>query len=152
MYQPLLNTHQVTTIRSIIDQHAVFTNDTSNLVSGDRKIAELHIDLFPDLILILNETFPNFKIQPLLRIYIHNFGQIKPHKDVSAFNNATKTMIIYLNESCDGGELYLTINSKTISYSPNIGYVIVFNKHITHWTTELYSSKIFMVLDLIDDA
>lgn len=150
MYQQILDNYEVDIIRAIISENAVFKNDQSNLAGGRRQISELNIDLFPGLKQNINRIYGHFDVQPIVRIYIHEYGYIKPHIDVSAFNICDKTMIIYLTQGHDG-ELHLNIDGKIISYSPKIGYAIAFDKSIVHWVNEFYSPRILMVIDLLSN-
>lgn len=122
----------------------------SSLVStGKRNIVQLSLQDLPEHLFIESTLENRFTICSIVRIYVHEYGTIKPHFDRSSFNCADTTLLIYLNEGFEGGTLFLQEPSGTVvSFIPKTGYGILFPKSTLHWTDELYSKKIVLLMDL----
>ncbi len=115
---------------------------------GDRKVAKFYIKNFQILTDAIHFQFPQFKLMHIMRAYIHNLGYISKHRDVSAFNIADTTLLLFINDDFEGGILYFETPSGMLSIKPRSGYAVAFPKNILHWTDELYSEKKIIIIDM----
>ena len=111
------------------------------------------------LITTLFNYFPDLEIGES-RIYIQQFGKIKPHCDVSFDGHSNLTCLIYLTE-IDSGELILKVKRPEaeltvephkkffhFKITPKVGYGIIFRKELIHWAEEVFCNKIILLVDL----
>ena len=53
----------------------------------------------------IGKKYQNMAIKDNIRIYLSNFGTVKPHVDVSMYGDDTHTCLIYLTDDFIGGVL-----------------------------------------------
>ena len=101
------------------------------------------------------ENFNNFHIYDNnMRIYYSDFGEVKPHKDVTIRDNYNHTLLIYLSDNFDGGKITVKVPIEEIKKhyyvtpEPRKCYGIIFPKDCIHYTDELYTGgKYILLLD-----
>lgn len=144
----ILEKDQVEQLKCGILSELLYEVSQSTLAKGKRKIATFNVDKVPEIAESISILYPNKRIESVVRAYIHEYGNVIPHKDQSSFNCCDDiTAILYINKF-DGGELRLESSKDIISFSPKIGYAVVFPKETRHWAEEVYSPKEILVLDL----
>jgi hypothetical protein len=89
-----------------------------------------------------------------MRIYYSDFGEVKPHKDVTIKDNYNYTLLIYLSDNFDGGKITVKVPIEEIKKhyyvtpEPRKCYGILFPKDCIHYTDELYTGgKYILLLD-----
>lgn len=146
----ILNNH----LNTLIDNNLVQKNTNTTLASGSRYHADIRLkDDFPhvyDCIFnVLGNDFINLSIDPNGRLYSHLYGGIKKHTDVSHDGKSDYTMLIYLTDDFEGGNLSIESNNKVFSFMPKKGYGIIFNKKLVHWASDvIHGSKNFLIVHL----
>ncbi len=143
----VLEQEQTESLNRRILSDVVFEANRDGLARGERKMALIGMSQIPEITNRLHLLYPNKRVKPAVRIYINKYGFVKPHKDKSSFNLSDTTVLLYLNEP-EGGELYLQTPEGIISYSPKIGYAVVFPKETLHWSGDVYSEKRILIMDL----
>ena len=94
-----------------------------------------------------------------IRFYSQSYGSTKAHYDVPLDGKSTHTLLIYLTDTFEGGELTLKCkipkdgmkNSNEFILhviKPKVGHGVLFNKNIFHWANEVYGTKSIMMIDL----
>lgn len=131
----------------------------SNLFPQRKQLRNIDIDLCDKVINEINITmsnyYNNFQIDSNnIRIYYSDFGTVKPHKDVTIKDKHNSTLLIYLSDNFDGGNITVKIPIEEISKhyyvtpEPRKSYGILFPKECIHYTDELYNgSKYILLLD-----
>jgi predicted 2-oxoglutarate/Fe(II)-dependent dioxygenase YbiX len=135
-------------------QNCKYTDNSSNVAK--RMIArEEYVE--HDTIIELKRTiitfFSDYFVFDIghIRFYKQQFGEIKKHTDASLDNKSNYTLLIYLTDEFDGGELFLHNKETSEDHlvKPEKGYGILFDKNTLHWSPEVYGEKNILMIDLI---
>ncbi len=131
----------------------------SKLFPQRKQLRELPSELSDKVIsevnTVLSNYFNNFHIYyDNMRIYYSDFGEVKPHKDVTIKDNYNYTLLIYLSDNFDGGKITVKVPIEEIKKhyyvtpEPRKCYGILFPKDCIHYTDELYTGgKYILLLD-----
>lgn len=123
--------------------------------------SELLNDIKKCIMVTLSGYFYYIQINNI-RFYKQTYGNTKPHYDSALDGVSNYTLLIYLTDDFEGGELVLKCKmteeemnaneyKKYIQYTfkPKIGYGILFDKRIFHWANEVYGTKSIMLVDIL---
>lgn len=142
-----------------------YSNET--LASGKRTYCDINLSdepfsfLSERLIVVLND-YSIDKIDRHARFYCHSFGGVKPHIDSNHDNMSNYTLLLYLNDDFEGGELSIKMkrseeecilsepdkHHKVFKIRPTRGYGVIFDKSLLHWAEETYKDKNFLLIHL----
>ena len=93
----------------------------------------------------------HIEVKDNFRLYESDYGIVKPHRDLPMCGDDTHTCLIYLTDTFEGGNLSVEDEQdlNPITYTPKIGYCIIYPKHTIHYTDEQHDgSKIILLSDL----
>ena len=137
----------------------LFSMNGSNLFPQRKQLRDFTSELSDKVInevnIVLSNYFNNFHIYDNnMRIYYSDFGEVKPHKDVTIRDNYNHTLLIYLSDNFDGGKITVKVPIEEIKKhyyvtpEPRKCYGIIFPKDCIHYTDELYTGgKYILLLD-----
>ncbi len=140
---------------------------TGSLITGKRTYCDINLSdepfafLFERLRVVLND-YSIEKIDRHAKFYCHSFGGVKPHIDSNHDNVSNYTLLLYLNDDFEGGELLIKTNRseeerilsepdkhhKIFKIRPMRGYGVIFDKSLLHWAEETYKDKNFLLIHL----
>jgi len=172
VYKSILPSEMVADIISIISsKQDEWKDGATGLATGIRPFLELNLAQdFPWLIdhlhVVLSGYFPDMIISTDARFYNHQLGGVKPHRDGNRDGHSNYTLLIYLSDQFEGGNLSIkTVRSEqerleyepdkyhnVFTLTPRIGYGVVFSKSLLHWASDVIDGhKNFLVLHLWSD-
>jgi hypothetical protein len=140
-----------------IHYNELYSMNGSNLFPQRKQMRDIPIDLCDKLVdeikITMSNNFNNFDVDTNnIRIYYSDFGIVKPHKDVVIKENYNNTLLIYLSDDFDGGQITVKIPIEEIKkhyyVTPEARkcYGILFPKECIHYTDELYTGGKYIVL------
>ncbi len=134
----------------------IISMNASNLFPQRKQLRDITPELCERIIKETNITmsnyFNNFNIDDNIRIYYSDFGQVKPHKDVTIKEKHDHTLLIYLSDDFDGGNITVKIPIEDINKhyyvtpEPRKCYGVLFPKDCIHYTDELYNGHKYILL------
>lgn len=164
LYKQILDNNLLKDLKNCINSKK-FKDNTTRLSSRYIMNDDMDNDILNELKKTIKIVLSNYFIFDIggIRIYKQEFGEIKPHIDVSSDGKSTYTLLIYMTDNFEGGELHLKCKRTDeekgseepekhhylYTIKPKAGYGIVFNKNILHWSPEIYGTKEIILIDLI---
>lgn len=133
-----------------------------------KQIREIPNNLALQLVKELSITMSQYyiKFNPNInniRLYLSNYGIVKPHVDVAVYPNDTHTCLIYITDNFEGGVLSIKLPRTqehineygdkdklhiNITPEPRVNYGIIFPKNVIHYTDMLTSGdKLILLID-----
>lgn len=155
LYKQILDEDTVKDIREALRQHeSHYVSNDSSLVTR-RRMESSHMDnsILDCIIARVQTTLYNYWHTVnigTIRFYKQEFGETKPHRDVSTDGRSNYTLLIYLTDDFDGGRLRLrrVECQGSIEIRPIAGFGVLFSKDKMHRATELYGTKELILIDL----
>jgi hypothetical protein len=160
IYKALLPQDLLLSVRSRLDTGLCMEptgTSAASIAQGLRYQRCLQLDDLPELEPVLRAAlggyFPDIKFADEVRLYRQICGGIRQHRDLQRAS-ATYTLLIYLSDDFDGGELYLKRPRSEgghweFKVTPRAGWGIVFPKSTLHWADAvLGNAKDLLLLDL----
>ena len=170
-YKPLLSSEEVLDFRNcFVKRFDQISSVSGGLATGNRKRLEIDLqedvmsDIRERIVTVLRDYFPDIQLASTARMYSQDFGGIKPHRDASLDGASSYTLLIYMSDNFDGGKLSLKLkrtdeeksllepskHHKVFTFTPKMGYGIIFRKNILHWAEEvLEGDKMIILFDII---
>ncbi len=166
-YKQILNTYILNELKGELNmkQNNFRDNDT-NLATRKRLIdncinSDIINEVKETIQTVLKDYFQKLEINDI-KFYKQMFGETKKHIDKSLDGKSNYTLLVYLSDEFEGGELILKCKRtiKEIKESekdkkhlqfiikPKQGYGIIFDKNILHWSPEVYGCKEIILVDL----
>jgi hypothetical protein len=142
------------------------TSSASTLATGQRDQCDINLELYPfisdRIITTLSNYFVNLQMNKFCRFYSHKYGEVRAHTDGSPDNQCYYTLLIYLTDDFEGGELSIKIKRTDedrklsfpdkyhyiYTFKPMKGYGVVFNKNLLHWADIVIGPKNFLLVHL----
>src|SRR5580658_7059127 len=119
LYKQFLNLDIVNEIKQWIDENK--TGNLHGLIGHRDKLDNIPMKFKESITEVLNQTlgtqYPDLKIG-YMRIYVQQFGSIKPHTDISSDGKSNVTCLIYLTDGYEGGELNIKVKRTDLSIEP----------------------------------
>lgn len=159
LYKQLLQPDEVDELNN---QYQNLTILNTNLTTGLRHYCDVDLtDSFitKRLYTTLNDYYPNMILDRWARYYKHEYGAVKPHRDINHDNKSNYTLLIYLSDDFEGGQLSIKtirleeellfqpeMHHKVFKIKPLRGYGVIFKKEELHWADECYGDKIFLLV------
>lgn len=164
-YKQILDTSQVKDLLKYLATCRYKFQDTR--LASRMKITEGEMEegalkyVRESILTTLSGYFTDLKIN-YIRIYRHECGETKRHRDISLDGKSNFTVLIYLTDDFEGGKLTLRTRKDEneikatdpekkyfhFTLEPKVGYGIVFPKHLEHWAAELVGKKEIILVDL----
>ena len=171
-YKCLLSEKETLDLRGLIECNTHTTTNIGGLATGERKRTEISMDgngmmdLKERIMTSLRDYFPDIQLGMTIRMYQQTFGGIKPHRDASLDGVSSYTLLLYMSDDFEGGKLSLKLkrtdqekassesskHHKVFTFTPKIGYGLIFKKDILHWADEVVEgNKFIMLIDIISN-
>lgn len=168
IYKQILLEDEVLELNTyLIDQS--HNQQISTLATGSRLYCDIDLTshmVTDRLFIVLNDYFPDMKLDKNARFYNHQYGAIKPHYDVNHDGVSTHTLLIYLTDDFEGGRLTIKTKRpdeerilssqpnhyhKVFTITPKIGYGVIFKKNNLHWADDCIGDKNFLLIHMYSE-
>lgn len=145
----------------------IWYDNSKGIASGYRSFVDVllnqeicGINMINRLNVTLKDYYSDIMISPDARFYVHEIGEVRPHFDGNRDGLSNYTLLIYLTDDFEGGNLSIKqalsleekklnadMNFKIFTFTPRKGYGIVFSKKLLHWASAVIDkSKNFMLV------
>jgi hypothetical protein len=141
----------------------------SNLATGLREHLDINLEEYFDIsnriLIVLQDYFLDLRMDKYCRFYSHKYGEVKPHTDGSHDNQSNYTLLIYLTDDFENGQLSIktkrTVDDRKVepdklhhvfTFKPMKGYGVIFHKNLLHWTDMVIGDKNFLLIHLNGSA
>jgi hypothetical protein len=166
-YKQILNTYILNELKKELhSEQNNFKNNDTNLATRKKLIdncinSNILDEIKETIQTVLKNYFQKLEINDI-RFYKQTYGETKKHIDKSLDGKSNYTLLVYLSDDFEGGELILKCkrtdeemeasekDKKHLQFTikPKQGYGIIFDKNIPHWSPEVYGCKELMLVDL----
>ena len=159
LYKQIISNDLSEELLNYFNQHIynIHSMSGSNVFPQRKHMRDIPKDLCDKLVneikITMTNNCNNFNVDiNNIRMYYSDFGIVKPHKDVTIKENYNNTLLIYLSDDFDGGNITVKIPIEEIKKhyyitpEPRKCYGILFPKEYTHYTDELYTGGKYIIL------
>jgi hypothetical protein len=167
LYKRLLEQEEIDPLLALLESACEKTK--GSFVTGERIFIEIDLVQFAPLVdrlsASLRDYFPDLELCRQARLYRHEHGEVRPHRDAPLDGICNYTCLIYLNAFEDGKlsvkqprkqEEMLALEPekkhKVFTFTPFPGYGVIFPKACLHWAEEVHERKDFLFLHLYSQA
>lgn len=151
-------------IADLLTLSSLFQPQSSRLGSRYR-LDVTDLALTSDIEATLTTCLSSYYVNPRfhgMRMYYQPEGDIKPHVDVPADGVSTHTLLIYLDDAFEGGQLSVKVPRTEkqrarvepdkahhiFTCRPQTGYGILFEKRYLHWADYALCYKVILLVDV----
>ena len=137
----------------------ITTTSLTTISTGLREYVDINLTEYPDIVnrilIVLDNYLPDICLARYCRFYSHKYGHIKPHVDMNHDNKSNYTLLIYLTDDFEGGELSIKVKRTAddleltepnkfhhvFTFKPFKGYGILFRKNLSRWADYVIGNK-----------
>lgn len=166
LYKEILDVRESTSLNNNLSKLNNWSNGAVIIATGIRKFKDIDLVenygwIYDRLKVVLSDYFPDIDINKNCRFYSHTCGSVKPHTDACKDGKSLYTLLLYLDDAFEGGQLSIKVrrsdqeksitlpnhNHKVFKFTPITGYGIIFHKSLVHWADEVIDgNKNFLLI------